>query len=601
MLLQLSYRCHTAWPCNTGKIIMFAMFQGIPSQLREALAACREHLIAAACFSALINILFLAPTLYMMQVYDRVVPTGGIFTLIWLTVIVGLAIAALSALDNVRARLMLRASLKLNEKLASGILTKLVSKARTGSSAQAMREFDVLRQVITGPATTALFDVPWTPIYLIVAFMIHPLLGLLILFSGIVLVILAVFNERRSRERSKIGLQANAASYAAQESLTTHAELVRALGIRGAMTTRLGESRSEGLLKSTEGQLDGTRYSAIVKFIRMFMQSAALGVAAALAVKGEISTGTIIAASVLLSRALQPIEQLVGSWSAIIQARFAWQTLKTLFEEEECDTANLQALPVPRGEITLNNVSFRNPQSTAFLLNNITANIIPGEVTALVGNSGAGKSTLARIIAGAILPDLGELRIDKAKYADWDPDLLAKYIGYLPQVPTLLSGTIAENISKFAILRGEQPEDVDAKIIRAAQVAGVHEMILQLPGGYNARIGDPQFGISGGQQQRIALARALYGDPKVLVLDEPSSSLDSNGEQALLRAIAAFKAMGASILLVAHRASVMGVVDKLLVLNGGTIVHQGPREEVMNDLRSAQPVPNVVPMARGGA
>jgi ABC-type protease/lipase transport system fused ATPase/permease subunit len=235
------------------------------------------------------------------------------------------------------------------------------------------------------------------------------------------------------------------------------------------------------------------------------------------------------------------------------------------------------------------------------LLNNITTNIIPGEVTALVGNSGAGKSTLARIIAGAILPDVGELRIDKAKYADWDPDLLAKYIGYLPQVPTLLSGTIAENISKFAILRGEQPEDVDAKIIRAAQVAGVHEMILQLPGGYNARIGDPQFGISGGQQQRIALARALYGDPKVLVLDEPSSSLDSNGEQALLRAIAAFKAMGASILLVAHRASVMGVVDKLLVLNGGTIVHQGPREEVMNDLRSAQPVPNVVPMARGGA
>jgi PrtD family type I secretion system ABC transporter len=580
---------------------MFAMFQGVPNQLREALTACKEHLFAAACFSALINILFLAPTLYMMQVYDRVVPTGGIFTLIWLTIIVGLAIGALSALDNVRSRLMLRASLKLNEKLASGILAKLVSKARTGSSAQAMREFDVLRQVITGPATTALFDVPWTPIYLIVAFMIHPLLGVLIFFSGVVLVALAILNERRSREHSKLGLQANAASYAAQESLTTHAELVRALGIRGAMAARLGESRSEGLLKSTEGQLDGTRYSAIVKFIRMFMQSAALGVAAALAVKGEISTGTIIAASVLLSRALQPIEQLVGSWSAIIQARFAWQTLKTLFEEEECDTANLQALPAPKGNVSVHNVSYKNAQSTAFVLNNITTGLVPGEVTALVGNSGAGKSTLARIMAGAILPHSGELRIDKANYTDWDPDLLAQYIGYMPQVPILLSGTIAENISKFAILRGEQSEAVDTKIIRAAQIAGVHEMILQLPGGYNARIGDPQFGISGGQQQRIALARALYGDPKVLVLDEPSSSLDADGEQALLKAITSFKALGSSILLVTHRASIMGVVDKLLVLNGGTIVHQGPKEAVMNDLRSAKPAENVVAMARGGA
>jgi PrtD family type I secretion system ABC transporter len=580
---------------------MFAMFQGVPNQLREALTACKEHLFAAACFSALINILFLAPTLYMMQVYDRVVPTGGIFTLIWLTIIVGLAIGALSALDNVRSRLMLRASLKLNEKLASGILAKLVSKARTGSSAQAMREFDVLRQVITGPATTALFDVPWTPIYLIVAFMIHPLLGVLIFFSGVVLVALAILNERRSREHSKLGLQANAASYAAQESLTTHAELVRALGIRGAMAARLGESRSEGLLKSTEGQLDGTRYSAIVKFIRMFMQSAALGVAAALAVKGEISTGTIIAASVLLSRALQPIEQLVGSWSAIIQARFAWQTLKTLFEEEECDTANLQALPAPKGNVSVHNVSYKNAQSTAFVLNNITTGLVTGEVTALVGNSGAGKSTLARIMAGAILPHSGELRIDKANYTDWDPDLLAQYIGYMPQVPILLSGTIAENISKFAILRGEQSEAVDTKIIRAAQIAGVHEMILQLPGGYNARIGDPQFGISGGQQQRIALARALYGDPKVLVLDEPSSSLDADGEQALLKAITSFKALGSSILLVTHRASIMGVVDKLLVLNGGTIVHQGPKEAVMNDLRSAKPAENVVAMARGGA
>jgi PrtD family type I secretion system ABC transporter len=566
----------------------------LPEQLSDAFAACKSHFLGTAVFSAMVNILFLAPTLYMMQVYDRVVPTNGVTTLIGLTVIVGVAIGTLSALDNIRSRLMIRASLQLNEELSGPILHRLVSASRSDTTSQAMREFDTLRQTMTGSAVMAAFDVPWIPIYFIVAFMIHPVLGVMICVSAAILIGIAVVNERKARERNETGHKANSESYAAQGNMFAKAEIVRAFGLGSIMAKRQVEKRSEGLVAATQAQLSTTRYSAMTKFVRMFMQSAALGVGAWLAIEGQISVGTIIAASVLLSRALQPVEQLVGSWPQIGQGRNALKTLTALFESTEGTEHRRTLLPAPSGYVDMSNVTLRNPQGTAYLLRGISMWLVPGEVVGLVGQSGAGKSTLARVVAGAIKPDAGDIRIDDASYSDWDHELLAPHIGYLPQDSALLPGTIAENISRFAISRGDDPQVVDEKIMAAAHLAGVHELILRMPDGYNAVLGGSEFRLSGGQAQRIALARALYDKPKVLILDEPSASLDAEGEQALMRAVEACKREGAAILMVAHRAAVLANVDRLVVMAGGTIERQGPRAEVLESIRAAAEQQNVV-------
>lgn len=566
--------------------------------MRSALGACRRHFYAAAGFSALINLLYLAPTIYMMQVYDRVVPTGGIKTLLWLTVVLGLALGTLSALDNVRSRIMGVASLKLNDELASKILGQLVSSRRSENTGQAMREFDTLRQTMTGTAAMAMFDAPWTPIYFIAAFLIHPYLGLTILIGGAVLVVLAVLNERNSRGHSRAAAQANASSYVAQEALARHAELIGALGMRKALVERQQRARDAGLKAAAQAQFAGMRYSSLIKFTRMFMQSLALGVGAILAINGMISSGTIIAASVLLSRALQPIEQLVGSWNQILASRLALETLRAVLEDAEASDREYHPLPAPNGHVHLVAVTMRNAAEDAFILRNVSLELRPGEVTGLIGHSGAGKSTLARIAAGALAPHVGEVRIDAANFADWEPDELARHIGYMPQDCVLLPGTLAENISRFAVLRGDNAEEVAERVVEAAKLAGVHEMILHFPGGYDAMVGDPKFGMSGGQRQRIALARAIYGNPRLLVLDEPNSALDAEGERALLFVIKNAKARGASVLIVAHQPQFVASADQLVVMRNGAIEHQGPTQQVAATLRDEAAKNNVLAMKR---
>lgn len=571
-----------------------------PVPMKEALASCRSHITNSAIFSALINILYLAPTLYMMQVYDRVVPTGGILTLVWLTAMLGLALGTLTLLDNIRSRVMVRASLRLNEVLSGRILNKLVERGRQDANdpilSQAMREFDAIRQAITGPGMMAFFDVPWTPIYLLAAFLLHPALALLIVVGGAVLVALAVLNERVAREGSKTGHRANATAYAAQEIVVSKAEIVRALGMRRALVARQQKARSEGLIATTAMQLNSTRFSALVKFVRMFLQSLALGAAAWLAVEGQISSGAIIAASVLLSRALQPIEQLVGAWPQLMQAKESLATLSNLFAEDNGEQDERVQLPEPKGHLEFFNVTVRDPQQKSYILRGITLGLEPGEILGVLGPSGAGKSTFARIAAGALRPDVGEVRIDSAEYVAWDPDMLAKYIGYLPQDYSLLPGTIAENISRFAADTGMNSDEIDQQVIHAAQMAGVHDMIQKLPDGYNARIGNSALVLSGGQTQRIALARALYGNPKVLVLDEPSSALDGDGEQALVRALEAARLRSVAVLLVAHRPHLLSIANRLVVLNEGAVSMQGPTDEVFAALRSAAQRSNVVEM-----
>lgn len=575
----------------------------VPKALEPALRACRTHFLVAAAFSALINILYLAPTIYMMQVYDRVVPTNGVMTLVFITVVVGIAIATLSGLDAVRARLMTRASLRLDRLLVEQILDRLLarSRARPGepSTQQAMREFDTLRQALGGQAAMVLFDVPWTPLYLLVAFMIHPLLGCLVLAAGGILVALALTNERRSKSAAELAHQANAAAYEAHEATLRKSEVVRALGMRRALVLRHVGQRATGLEASATLQFSGTRYNALVKFVRMFMQSLALGAGAWLAINGMISVGAIIAASVLLSRALQPIEQLVGLWPTIVQSRQALATLDQLFEQTQANEVERTTLPDPLGFVDLDRVVVRSAEGDALLLKNVSLKIVPGEVVGVVGPSGAGKTTLARVIAGALRPDFGEIRIDGANIDDWDAERLARHIGYLPQDCGLLPGTIGENISRFSAWRAADRAQLDAEIVEAARMAGVHELILHLPNGYETVIEGAGHRLSAGQAQRIALARALFGHPRIIVLDEPNAALDSDGEAALLRAIAAAKMGGAGILIVAHRTSIFANVEKLAVLADGAMIAFGPREEILAALQESNARQNVVPINEG--
>ncbi len=574
-----------------------------PQPMLDALKQCRPHFSSAVFFSACIGLLYLAPTLYMMQVYDRVVPTGGTLTLVWLTAIVAVAVGTLTILDNTRSRLMMRAGLQLDKQLSSELLDRQLGSsakgAKDGEHAQVLREFDTIRQVLSSPAALALMDLPWTPIFLIAAFAIHPALGMLICFGGLVLIMLAILNERAARDRTKQAHKANSASYATQAEISSKSEVIRVLGMRRAVVQMQQSSRRGGIAETLTTQIVGSYYSTWVKFVRMFLQSLSLGVGAYLAIKGEISVGTIIAASVLLSRALQPIEQVVGSWSQISQARNSIHALKKMFEETEADVRKPMFLPAPSGVIEAVNLTLRNPAENAFLVRGVNFRLYPGQVTGLIGHSGAGKSTVARLISGAIMPEVGEVRIDGATFADWDRELLAKYIGYLPQDSGLLPGTIADNISRFSKLTGDADENVDEAVVKAARRAGIHELILKMPVGYDTPLGTPEFALSGGQAQRVALARALYGDPKILILDEPSSAQDAEGEQALMRAVDACKIAGGTVLIIAHRSFVLQNADRLVVMANGTVEQDGTREDVLIALRDAAQRQNVVNMKRG--
>jgi len=578
----------------------------LPAPVATALEACKPHLAAAALFSALINILYLAPTIYMMQVYDRVVPTGGVITLFWITAVLAVAIATLTALEATRTRILMRASLRLNRLLSGEILDRLMSRAKMKqgepASTQAMREFDTIRQTVGGPAASALFDAPWTPLYLIVAFAIHPALGWLIIGAGILLITLALFNERQTSRKSGKAHQSTAAAYVAHQATVTEGEAIRALGMRRSLVNRQIIQRAEGLDAAGQVQLLGVRYNTLVKFIRMFMQSLALGVGAWLAVSNQISVGSIIAASVLLSRALQPVEQLVGSWPAIMQARNALATLRRLFDTTDAIDAERTALPKPKGELELDRIVVKSTApGAALVLRNVSIALRPGEMLGVIGPSGSGKSTLARIAAGAIIPDAGEVRVDGANIKDWDPESLAVHVGYLPQNIALLPGTISENIARFRSASSMGKAEMDRQVVAAAQMAGAHDMILSLPNGYDTVIKSSGFELSAGQAQRVALARALFGEPQLFILDEPNSALDQDGEEALDRALKALTARGASIMIVAHRTAVLNNADRLLVMHEGAVAHYGPRQDVVEELRKrAAARANVVPMTQGG-
>lgn len=569
---------------------MFSFFRTSPGAepLAEALRACRPHFIWAAVFSALVNLLYLAPTLYMMQVYDRVVPTGGMTTLVLVSGVAVFALATLALLDWLRGRVLLRAGLRLDRQLASRVLSRVMDIQAKTPGSHALREFDSFRQAVSGSGALALFDAPWTPIYLICCFLLHPWIGMLTLAGGLVLFGLALLNEREGRRRIQSAHDATNAAYQAQESIAGQSEVVRALGMRRASINRQILQRRSAVDQSAEAQLTGGKYSGAIKFFRLTLQSAALGLAALLAVRGEISAGAIIASSVLLSRAVAPIELLVGSWPQLVKARASWKMLTDLFVQTAGQERQRTALPPPRGLLSCEAATVRFEGTDQPQLRQASFVLEPGRVLGVIGPSGSGKTTLARSVAGAQALTAGLIRLDGAAYDARDADELARFIGYLPQSPSLFPGSIRDNISRFASSTGASTADVDLGAVKAAQTAGAHEMILRLPRGYDTELGPFGAGLSAGQAQRVALARALYGDPVLLVLDEPNSNLDQEGEAALMNAVRAAARRGAAIMVVAHRAGILAQVHSLLLMQDGAVKLFGPREEVLASIRKAR-------------
>ncbi len=559
----------------------------LPPLLADAVRSCRRHFLAAAIFSFLLNLLFLSPALYMLQVYDRVVATGGKMTLLFVTIALAVALLTLSALDAIRSRLMVRASIRLEAAVAPRLLNRMLS---VGGSAnvQAMRDLDTVRQTIASPVAAALFDAPFAPIFIVVAFLLHFWIGVLGIAAVAVLLLLAWRNQQATQRSVEAATQLLAQSHASQQAASVQAQTVRALGMTGAMVARQLSLRSTGLGKLVQSQFLGSRYAAASRFFRMFVQSAALGLGALLAIAGHISAGGIIAASILIGRSLQPVEALIGGWSSLGSARAALARLAEVMAGADLSERARTALPRPEGRLLVENVGIRRPDGLP-ILNGVSLAAQPGDIIGIVGPSGSGKSTLAKVIAGAIQPEIGNVRIDGAQRSDWDQDELGRHIGYLPQEPSLFEGTIKDNISRFARWGADGSGDIDAMTVKAAKLAGVHDLILKLPQGYDSSLGPLGAGLSAGQSQRIALARAFYGDPAMLILDEPNAFLDAEGETALIAAIKGARERGATILVIAHRRSVLEAANLMLVLEAGRPTMFGPSKDVVARLTAAAP------------
>jgi PrtD family type I secretion system ABC transporter len=543
--------------------------------LVAAFAAIRRHLADAALFSAVLNLLYLAPTLYMLQVYDRVVPTRGLGTLAMLTALFLLAAITVGVLDLVRTRLLIRAAIRLDRLLGGAILARLLARGGDRRSSSTLREFDTFRQTVTGTGILALFDAPWCPIYILVCFVVHPAIGGLALGGAVVLFVLSLLNERATAASLTRAGTAAGASYAAIDEMMAGAEAVRGLGMAEALVARGLRQRHESSDLQTAASFRSATFVSLTKSVRFVLQSIGLGLGAWLAVRGSISPGAIFAASLLIARALQPIELVTGSWRHIVQARVTYAAMCKLFGDP-ARSGERTRLPAPIGHVEVTGLTILPPGSDRPVLNGVTLTLSPGEVVGIVGQSGAGKSTLVRALVGALTPTAGTIRLDGASLADWPEDQLGRAIGYLPQAPTLFRGTVKENVARFDTeLR--DPGEIDADLVRAAQRAGAHQFILRLPQGYETEIGGGGVRLSAGQAQRIALARALYGNPRFVVLDEPNAALDSEGESCLDDALAELRAGGASVVVVAHHGNVLARADRLIVLRDGRVEKIGMR------------------------
>lgn len=530
-----------------------------------------------------INLLMLTPSIYMLQVYDRVLPSRNQTTLFMLSGIM-LGLYALSAgIEFVRARLVIQISEALDARLARRVYQAAFERNLSAAgqpAGPALADLATLRAFLTGPALFALLDAPWFPVYLAVIFLFDPALGWFALGGTVVLVALAWLNEAWTRDSLK---EAAGAAFAAGNQATNtlrNAEAIHAMGMLGALRERWERPHDHALGLQSRASVKSAAISALSRMIRLAEQSMVLGLGALLALNNELTPGMMIAASILAGRAMAPVDQLVASSRQWATARSSWSRLRDLLCAHP-SRPTPHELPAPRGHLSLQQACVATPAGGREILRDITLTLEPGDVLGVVGATGSGKSSLARLMLGVWPASSGQVRLDGAELSQWDRDRLGSWIGYLPQDVELFEGTVAQNIARFAVAAPEA-------VIAASKLAGVHELILQLPQGYDTVLGDGGAGLSGGQRQRIALARALFGEPRLVVLDEPNSNLDDVGEQALLVAISQFsRRKQGSLVLITHRATTLAVATKLLVMRDGRIQWFGPREEVIARMAQA--------------
>lgn len=556
------------------------------TDLQRALDATKGSFVSAGIFSMFINILMLVPVIYMLQVYDRVITSGSEDTLIMITLIMVFLLSAMGALEWVRSRILVRVAAKLDQLLSHRVFVasfkqSLYSGGRN-NNAQCIQDLTGVRQFMTGNGLFAFFDAPWLPIYLAVMFAFHPLYGWVGVISAALLGVMAVVNEKST---SKLLQEANKESSQANNAVSrtlSNAEVIESMGMLDRVSERWQKRQGKVVAWQAKASDKAAVITSITKSFRIIVQSLILGLGAYLVIQQEITPGLVIAGSILLGRALAPIDQMIGAWKGFVVARTQYKRLDDVLRKIPADKETM-SLPAPKGQIRAENVSVAPPGSKTPVLSGLSFLAQPGEVWGILGPSAAGKSTLARALLG-IWPTVGgKMRLDNADIFAWNRQELGDYIGYLPQDIELFDGTISENIARFGEVDSE-------KVVAAAKAAGVHEMILSLGEGYDTLIGAGGVMLSGGQRQRVGLARALYGEPVFIVLDEPNSNLDDVGEKALAKAIAEAKARGATVFIITHRVSVLSQVDKLMMIAGGRLQLMGPRDEVLQKLQQGAKV-----------
>ena len=548
---------------------------------RSAMANVRKKFVRVFVFSMFLNLTVLVVPLYMLQVYDRVLTSQSSDTLMFLTLLAGALLLAMALVEMARSWLLVQSASWLDGALNSALFKVSLNNRLEGSDSsigQPLRDLEVVRSFLTGPGLPALFDTPWVPLYLGLVFLMHPVFGIIALTGTIVILILAIASDYLTRTAARESSNAQMMSNSFLDGLARNADAIHAMGMVGGLNKLWLQSHEAGVAWQDVAGDRAAVVNSFAKAFRMSLQVAILGSGAYLAIQQIVSPGLMIAASIIMSRALAPAEAAIANWRNFIAARQANERLRGLFEHTNIDDGDRTELPAPKGYLAVDGLFMRHKGAENWLLQNISFQIDAGETLGIVGPSGIGKSTLVRMLIGLAKPNMGSVRLDGAEIAEWSRDKLGPHIGYVPQEVELLVGTVADNISRFGTPDAE-------KIVAAAQLAGAHELILRLGNSYETIIGDGGSKISGGQRQRIALARALYGDPSYIVLDEPNSNLDLEGQHALQQTLHRLKELGKSVVIVSHRASVMSAVDKLLLIKDSKEYMFGPRDDVLAQLK----------------
>ena len=559
----------------------------LPSPLARALRLGLAPVGFAALFSLISNMLYLALPIYTNQIYSRVITSQSGATLLVLSAGCAFVFLVSAIIDHYRAMVLSGFGVVFDQQLASRTFAALFDAVvrRRGTRAQALRDLDTVRGAIGGQAINVLFDLPWMPVFMIILFAIDPTIGVVTLLGGIALVILAFLQDRATHSTLKQANEAAIASYGFTDAALRNGEVVRALGMLPTIGRQWARNRYISVASSSQAAQRGGFYSGAIRFVRMLIQILIIAVGAWLVVERIIPSGLLFANMILASRALAPIERMVGSWKALIEAHEAYKRLdKILLEYEPPEPVT--KLPRPQGALTVENVSFAPAGAPGLVLVNLNFKIQPGDFIGIIGPSGAGKSTLARLIVGIWKPNSGTVRLEGADVYSWDREDFGRNVAYQPQDTELFAGTVRDNIARFL------PDATDEEVVAAAQQANAHELILRLPKGYETELGEGGAVLSAGQRQRVGLARTLFGDPKVIILDEPNANLDQDGETALLAALDRAKKRGATIIMISHKPAMFSLADKILVLVSGQISDYGPRDEVLGRLmKKQQPQP----------